>query len=92
MRELAPVPIARRLELPLLLVQGGRDYQVPTAEFEEWKKELGGRDNVDFELFPDLNHLLISGSGPSTPQEYEKPGHVAEEVIEAIARFVGKSE
>jgi len=92
LRELAPVPIARRLELPLLLVQGGRDYQVPTAEFEEWKKELGGRDNVDFELFPDLNHLLISGSGPSTPQEYEKPGHVAEEVIEAIARFVGKSE
>ncbi|HHV54888.1 MAG TPA: alpha/beta fold hydrolase [Firmicutes bacterium] len=89
LRELSPVPIARRLELPLLLVQGGRDYQVPPAEFEEWKKELGGRGNVDFELFPDLNHLLIPGAGPSTPQEYEKPGHVAEEVIEAIARFAG---
>lgn len=89
LRELSPVPIARRLELPLLLVQGGRDYQVPPAEFEEWKKALGGRGNVDFELFPNLNHLLIPGAGSSTPQEYEKPGHVAEEVIEVIARFAG---
>lgn len=92
LRELSPVPIARRLELPLLLLQGGRDYQVPPAEFEEWQKELGGRDDVAFELFPDLNHLFIPGSGPSTPPEYEKPGHVAEEVIEAIARFVGEPE
>jgi hypothetical protein len=92
LRELSPVPIARRLELPVLLLQGGRDYQVPPAEFAEWQKDLGGRDDVAFELFPNLNHLFIPGSGPSTPQEYEKPGHVAEEVIEAIARFVGESE
>jgi hypothetical protein len=35
-----------------------------------------------------LNHLFISGTGKSTPEEYSLPGHVAEEVIQDIAAWI----
>ncbi|MBE3584373.1 MAG: alpha/beta fold hydrolase [Limnochordaceae bacterium] len=88
LHQLAPVPIARRLDFPMLLLQGGRDYQVPPSEFEQWQKGLNGKAQVSFKLLPNLNHLFMPGSGPSTPQEYEKPGHVSVEVIDAIAQFI----
>jgi hypothetical protein len=46
--------------------------------------------NVTLRLYPDLNHLFISGSGPSTPQEYETPNHVAEETVADIAAWIAR--
>jgi len=43
---------------------------------------------VRFKLYPKLNHLFIEGEGKSTPAEYQKVGHVAEEVIEDISDWV----
>jgi hypothetical protein len=40
--------------------------------------------------YPALNHLFIAGEGKSLPAEYGKPGHVAPEVIDDIAKFVAK--
>jgi dienelactone hydrolase len=86
-----PVADAKSLKQPLLILQGGRDYQVTPAQFEDWKKGLAGSTNVTFKLYPDLNHLFISGKGKSTPQEYEKGGYVAEEVVSDIAAWVLKT-
>lgn len=87
-----PVAEAKLLKQPLLILQGGRDYQVTVAQFEDWKKGLAGSTNATFKLYPDLNHLFISGEGKSAPQEYEKEGHVAEEVVSDIASWVLKSQ
>ena len=84
--------ILKKLSMPMLILQGGRDYQVsPTNDFEIWKKELKTRDNVYLKLFPSLNHLFIEGEGKSTPQEYGVEGHVSEEVIEVISQWLKKS-
>jgi len=69
-------------------LQGGRDYQVTTEDFEEWKIALSARENVEFKLYPTLNHLFIEGEGPSTPAEYEIAGHVAERVIDDMANWI----
>ncbi|MGZ5381727.1 MAG: alpha/beta fold hydrolase [Thermoanaerobaculia bacterium] len=82
---------ARSLGRPILVLQGERDFQVSMADFYGWKKELGGRPGVALKSYPALNHLFAPGEGRSTPAEYEKPGHVAAEVIEDIAAFVKKS-
>lgn len=82
------VDAAKRLKLPILIVQGGRDYQVTTEDFRIWKKALADRKNVTFKLFDDLNHLLVAGSGPSGPEEYQQPGHVAAQVIRDIAGWI----
>ncbi|EKF86897.1 alpha/beta fold hydrolase [Methanobacterium formicicum] len=81
--------IIKNLEMPLLILQGGRDYQVsPTIDFKMWKEELESREDVTCQLFPGLNHLFIEGEGKSTPTEYGVEGHVSEEVIETIINWL----
>jgi hypothetical protein len=38
--------------------------------------------------YPKLNHLFVAGEGRSTPEEYDKPGHVSPEVIADIADWI----
>ncbi len=85
-----PAEFAKNLKQPLLILQGGRDYQVTAKDFQGWKKHLVSRKNVSFRLYPDLNHLFIAGEGKCTPAEYERPGNVAEKVIEDIANWIRK--
>jgi dienelactone hydrolase len=86
-----PVAEAKSLKQPLLILQGGRDYQVTPAQFDDWKKGLEGSPQVTFKLYPELNHLFVAGKGKSTPQEYEKGGYVAEEVVSDIADWILKT-
>ena len=81
--------IAKSLKIPILILQGGRDYQVlESKDFKVWKKVLNSHDNVQFNLFPKLNHLFIEGEGQSTPQEYMNEGHVNLEVIKTIINWI----
>jgi dienelactone hydrolase len=80
---------AAQLTLPLLILQGGRDYQVTSRDLERYKQALFGHANVTLKEFPILNHLFISGEGKSTPEEYSQLGHVDPQAIEAISSFVG---
>jgi uncharacterized protein len=90
LRGYVPARAARDLKCPLLILQGGRDYQATVADYDIWQANLKGRPSVKFKLYPALNHLFISGEGKCTPAEYEKPGHVAAEVIQDIARWILK--
>jgi dienelactone hydrolase len=87
-----PVKTATKLKIPILILQGGRDYQVTPSNFEAWGAALGKRSNVTQKIYPDLNHLFMAGTGRSTPAEYEQPGHVSQEVIDTIAMWVLPSE
>jgi len=80
--------VAANLKQRILILQGGRDYQATAADFEGWKKELSSRPNVTFKLYPNLNHLFMTGEGKSAPAEYDQPGRVADEVINDIADWI----
>ncbi|MGB9821680.1 MAG: alpha/beta fold hydrolase [Pseudothermotoga sp.] len=85
-----PIQTAKSLNLPILIMQGARDYQVTAQkDFQMWQNALKERKNVTFKLYPDLNHLFISGSGPSTPYEYEQAGNVDQGVIRDIVMWIG---
>lgn len=79
---------AAALKVPLLVLQGGRDYQVTSVDFEGWKKGLAGHKNATFKLYPALNHLFMPGTGPSLPREYEEPNHVLKDVVDDVARWI----
>lgn len=85
-----PAAEARKLDVPMLIMQGGRDYQVTMQDFALWKAALDGRKNVTLRAYPNLNHLFIAGEGKSTPAEYQLPGHVAGVVIDDIAKWVAR--
>jgi uncharacterized protein len=88
LKDYDPVVAAKKLTIPMLFLQGGRDYQVTMKDFALWKTGLAGRGNVAFQDFPSLNHLFETGEGRSTESEYRKPGHVAPDVIDAIAKWI----
>jgi len=83
-----PPHAAKALALPMLVLQGERDYQVTMDDFAAWRAALGTRENVRFQSYPSLNHLLMAGTGPSTPAEYRVEGHVDEAVVRDIAAWV----
>ena len=84
-----PGATAAGLKIPILVLQGGRDYQVTLKDFDGWKQALGKDPRAAFQYFPDLDHLLGVGGTPPSPADYARPGHVAEPVIEAIANWMG---
>ncbi len=82
------IEAAQKLKIPILTLQGGRDYQVTSKDLEIWRKSLSGRENASFFLYPTLNHLFMTGEGPSTPLEYQIEGHMSEEVLNDIRNFI----
>jgi uncharacterized protein len=83
-----PAEAAESLKQPLLILQGGRDYQVTQADYAGWQQALSGRDNVTFKLYPNLNHLFMEGTGKSTPDEYEQRGPIPQAVIDDLAAWI----
>lgn len=80
----------KRLNVPVLVLQAGKDIQVVQADFDLIRSALTGKQ-VEFKLFPDLNHLMIPVEGVSTGAEYAKPGHVDNAVIKTIADWITKT-
>ncbi len=83
--------LARSLEQPLLVLQGGRDYQVTAADFAAWKAALAKRPRAALKEYPALNHLFMKGEGKSNPSEYQVASHVDEEVVKDIAAWIVSS-
>ncbi len=84
-----PAALAATLDTPMLIMQGGRDYQVTVDDdLARWQAALDGRPNVTIRVYPDFNHLFVAGSGPSTPAEYEPAQHVDPAVIADIAQWL----
>lgn len=88
LRDYNPLEAAKSIKQPILILQGGRDYQVALDNFEGWKKALSSQENITFKIYPKLNHLFIRGEGKSTQEEYQVAGHVAEIVIEDIPNWI----
>jgi hypothetical protein len=88
LKEYDPAAAAKKLAIPMLILQGERDYQVTMTDFALWKTAVGSAKGVVMKSYPALNHLFVPGEGKSLPAEYSKPGHVAPAVIDDIAKFV----
>jgi hypothetical protein len=56
-------------------------------DFKLWEKALKNKKNVSFKSYPKLNHLFMEGEGKSVPAEYDTPGHVADYVVDDIAKW-----
>ena len=79
---------AKGLAMPMLFLQGERDFQVTMTDFGIWKSALSERKNVTFRSYPKLNYLFITGERKSSPTEYRTPGNVDPQVIDDIATWL----
>lgn len=87
-RDYVPVEVAKEQDTPLLILQGENDWQVSMKQFEVWKKELSGKQHVQFKSYPHLNHLLTEFDQISIGLEYGIPANVSLELIKDIAKWV----
>jgi dienelactone hydrolase len=84
-----PIGVALTLKQPLLVLQGGRDYQVrPDSEFIRWQRSFAGNARVTLIEYPTLSHIFMTGSEPPRPRDYDRADHVDAKVISDIANWV----
>jgi uncharacterized protein len=80
---------AAKLDRPMLLLQGARDYQVTVADdLARWQAALAGRPDVTVRVYDADNHFFFTGHGTSTPAEIERAQHVDPAVVTDIAAWV----
>ena len=83
-----PLKEMKKVKIPILVLQGERDYQVTMKDFEKWKALLKNNKKASFISYTTLNHLFMTGDSPSYPMEYEKKGTVDINVINDIKTFI----
>jgi dienelactone hydrolase len=84
-----PAAAAAGLGRPVLIVQGGRDYQVTVADdLARWQAALAARPQVTIRVYAGDDHLFFPGSGPSSPAGYEPAQHVDPAVVADVAAWL----
>jgi len=86
-----PVAAAAALGKPMLILQGGRDYQATVADdLAGWQAGLAHLPDVTIRVYEPDNHLFFPGTGPSAPAEYEPPQHMDPAVVADVADWLAR--
>jgi fermentation-respiration switch protein FrsA (DUF1100 family) len=84
------IETARQLDVPLLFLQGTRDFRVSAEDdFGLLRAELDAESHTSFELYDGLSHGFFPGEEPSVPQESLVRNNVEPTVIADIASWIG---
>jgi pimeloyl-ACP methyl ester carboxylesterase len=89
-RDYNPVSTVASLTLPILLLQGGRDYQATVKDdLALWQAGLEKHPGTTTHIYDADNHFFLPGSGPSSPAEYGPGQHVDPQVVVDIVQWIG---
>lgn len=87
-----PLPTARKVKVPVLILQGALDRQISAGQADTLAAAIraGGNRDVTEKVFPGLNHLFLHTTGDGSPVEYPglKDTQVSPEVLDEIASWV----
>jgi hypothetical protein len=72
----------------MLLLQGGRDYNVVKKDYDLWLVAMSDKPNFKSVFYDDLDHLFFEGKGMAKPEDISKPNHVSQKITEKMAEFV----
>ncbi|MFI5221249.1 MAG: DUF3887 domain-containing protein [Bacteroidia bacterium] len=79
---------AQKLTIPIFILQGERDFEITVKDFDLWKKNLAGKKNVSFKLYPKLNHLFMEGVGRPGREEYAVKANVPEYLVNDLVEWI----
>lgn len=82
-----PRSFSKKQDIPYLILNGGRDYQVSPKEAKKWKNG-NKHEHSKTIIYPKLNHLFYSGEGILIPSEYEREAHMDEAVLTDIVKWI----
>lgn len=73
--------------LPLLILQGEKDFETPVSHYEAWQKLLKGRSHTVYRSYQNLNHYFMPSAQNGDASDYDTSGHMARPPIEDIAAW-----
>ena len=83
-----------KLTKPVLVMQGGKDFQVKAdVDYRLYQELLKDHPDATFRLYENLNHCFVPsvyGSIDKAKQEYKVKQHIGEDVISDIADWIRK--
>jgi len=89
-----PLPTARRIRVPVLILQGGTDQQVTPEQAPLLEKAIreGGNRDVTLKVFPATNHLFLADSSGS-PLGYSALTNtsITREVMETLVSWLKRT-
>ena len=79
-------------EKPVLIMQGGKDFQaLAEDDFAKFRELLADRRNTFYKLYPELNHVFVDAIYDDilkATKDYSIERHIGDEVIDDIASFI----
>lgn len=91
-RDWDPLPTARRVRAPVLILQGALDRQVTAGQADSLGAAIreGGNRDVTVRVFPRLNHLFVVSPTDGSPSEYAALSDVTvpAEVLDTLAAWL----
>jgi alpha-beta hydrolase superfamily lysophospholipase len=86
-----PLPTARRVRQPVLILQGATDRQISPDQAEELAAAIraGGNRDVTVRVIPDMNHLLVHDTSGAYAGYASLPSYaVKRELLGAVADWL----
>ena len=81
-----------KLEKPILIMQGEKDFQATLEnDFAAYKELLNDKKNVTFKVYENLNHLFVPsvyGNIMKAMKEYKVEQHIGKNVIKDLADWI----
>ncbi|WP_115719528.1 alpha/beta hydrolase family protein [Gallaecimonas mangrovi] len=89
LHQYAQVKVAQSLTLPLLLLQGAQDFQVPAAQnWPIWQAALNDKTNATLIEYPALSHLFMPAGKAPSPKDYQKAAVIPAKVTDDMNAWI----
>lgn len=84
--------LIRAVRVPVLILHGTKDCQVPVTDVHLFKAAWGRRGGLTIKILDGLNHLFMPVKGRSTGDEYQQAGHLDVRVAAMVRSWIGKQQ
>lgn len=89
MEQYAPCASATALgQFPILVAQGGHDYQVTGEDYKLWQRALKNNAAARFSFFPKLDHLMRPLPEKARPNDYMRLVPMSNDFMDAVEKFI----
>lgn len=83
-----PATVLRKLKLPVLVLQGMRDFEMPASNLDGWISAVGPRTNLTVKRYSLLSHTFTPAADSPGPGDYAKEAVVDGAVIADFALWI----
>ncbi|MBW2525792.1 MAG: alpha/beta fold hydrolase [Deltaproteobacteria bacterium] len=83
-----PSDLLDELDLPLLVLHPGRDYQVSDRDLASWQQAVPRWPHAELRVYPTLDHALVTSGRSGSPNDSDAAGELSERLLDDVARWI----